>query len=88
MKNGLARAANAPSAQASDDFLNRQLVTYDRVEFHLEILQHAVQGFCLAHRPGEAIEQKSTPASQAGGTLAYHGDDDFVGYELSSLHGI
>ena len=58
----------------------------DAVEGNPKLLEHLIEGPCLFHRPGKAIQDESVPGPFRLEHLVNEADHDFVRDEVPFIH--
>ena len=86
VENGFAFRAGAPTAEAGDDFINRQFVAEDGVEFDFFGREDLFQRLGLGRGAWETIEQKTAGTAQAFDAFAHDVQHRGVRHQVATFH--
>src|SRR5689334_15414769 len=86
VKNGFTIRTGAPSTEAVDNFVDRQVVIYDSIELQVLVPQYCFEGCRLGDRTRKAIQEKSSATFETLRALGNKGKDDFIRNQLTPLH--
>jgi len=86
VEDGFATNASAASAEARDDFRNREFVVDDGVEREIFGAEELTERFSLDKRAGKAVEEEAAGTAEAAGPFANHFPDGRVWDEFAAAH--
>ena len=88
VKNGFAFRTGAPAAEAGDNFINRQFVAEDGVEFDFFSREDLFQRLGLGRSARKTVEQETAGTTQAFDAFAHDVQHCCVRHEVATLHKI